>query len=204
MKITFRTKVIYALIGIVFIGIGIGINASALLGNDAVAILYDGVRSALNLGYDKLGLITNVVNITLIILLFFIGRRYLNVGTLIYILPLGTFVSLGTRLYTLIVNHEILLARIISAVIGCSLTYIGVGIYVAMNIGLDPFTGLVMVIKDKVKFEFKYVKIGFDICLIAIGFLLGGKFGFMTLITAFVAGPMIQFVSTLINKRIVH
>ena len=38
-------NLIIALIGVAFVGFGIAFNSAAMLGNDAVAILYDGVRN---------------------------------------------------------------------------------------------------------------------------------------------------------------
>lgn len=58
-----------------------------------------------------------------------------------------------------------------------------------MDIGLDPFTGVVMVIRDKVKSDFKKTKILFDIVMVIIGVILGGKLGIITIFTAITAGP---------------
>lgn len=57
------------------------------------------------------------------------------------------------------------------------LLYIGVGIYIATDMGLDPFTGLVMVMADALKKEYRIVKIAFDFAMILIGVVLGGKLG---------------------------
>ena len=51
--------------GIIFIGIGVSFNASAALGNDPIGIVYDGIRSALNLSSEQLGMTSNIVNIVL-------------------------------------------------------------------------------------------------------------------------------------------
>ena len=53
--------------------------------------------------------------------------------------------------------------------------------FITADMGLDPFTGLVMVLRDKTKKEFQVVKISFDMCCIVLGFLLGGKLGIITL-----------------------
>ena len=41
--------------------------------------------------------------------------------------------------------------QIAGAALGCLLLYTGVALFIAADIGLDPFTGVVMVIRDKVK-----------------------------------------------------
>ena len=76
-----------ALIGIFLIGAGVAFNAMAQLGNDPVGIFYDGVRNTLGLTAEQLGIASYLVNGALAVLLLFIGRSFLNLGTLIYIIP---------------------------------------------------------------------------------------------------------------------
>jgi uncharacterized membrane protein YczE len=80
-------------------------------------------------------------------------------------------------------------------VAGCLLLYTGVAIFIAVDIGLDPFTGIVMVIRDKIKWDYKKTKVMFDVIMVVIGTSLGGKLGIITFATALTAGPLIQFIS---------
>ncbi len=196
----FWIKLLLALIGILFIGVGVGFNAVSLFGNDPVALLYDGVRNVLSLPVSRLGLISNVVNYSIIILLFFIGRRYVNIGTAVYIIPFGTFVNLGTFLFQKIFNGNTVLNRGLGAFFGCLLIYVGVSIYITVDIGLDPFTGLVMTINNHLPWGFGKTKVCFDFLLVTIGFFLGGKVGVITLITALSAGPSIQYFTKLFKR----
>lgn len=202
MKKGFLLKVVFALFGILLVGIGIGFNASALLGNDPIAILYDGIRNIAGLGYESLGLITNLVNLSVLALLLFIGRRYLNIGTVIYMLPLGTFVNFGNYLYGQMFTDPSVIVRLFMGIIGSLLIYTGVGIFITMDIGLDPFTALVMVINDRLGWEFRKTKICFDILLVVVGTLLGGTLGIITIITALSAGPCIQFVASILKNKL--
>lgn len=194
-------KILFALLGIMLVGFGVAFNAGTMFGNDPIGIVYDGVRNAADLSPNKLGLVSNFVNYGLIVLMFFVGRRYVNIGTFVYILPYGTFVSIGSRIYQTCFNQEVFASRLLAGVLGCSLVYIGVGIYIAMDIGLDPFTGVVMVIADTVNKEFSKTKIVFDVVMIMLGTLLGGKLGVITIITALTAGPCIQAVSKFVTAR---
>jgi uncharacterized membrane protein YczE len=201
MKIDLK-RILFALIGIFLVGIGIAFNSSSNLGNDPIGIVYDGVRNVLSLTTEQIGTASNYVNFSLIIVLFFIGRKYVNIGTFIYIIPYGLFVNIGKIMYNQIFVIDTLLVRWISLIIGCLLLYIGVAIFIVVNIGLDPFTGLVMVLADKVKKEFRSVKIFFDIFMIILGIVLGGRLGIITIITALCAGPLIQYFSKIIQKYI--
>lgn len=193
-------KILMALLGIFFIGVGVAFNAATQLGNDPIGIIYDGVRNALGLTGGQLGLVSNFVNYGLIILLFIIGRRYVNIGTLVYILPYGLFVNTGSKLYEFLFHSNGFAIRLFAGLIGCLLIYTGVAIFIAMDMGLDPFTGIVMVIRDKVKLDFKKTKICFDITMVILGVILGGKLGIITIFTALTAGPSIQWISDKIIK----
>lgn len=188
-------KLFIALTGIFFIGVGVSFNVLTSLGNDSIGMLYDGLRNTFHLAENQLGLVTHFVNYSLIVVLFLFGRRYLNIGTFIYIIPYGFFVDIGTKLYHTIFLSESLLTRLSAGLIGSLLIYIGVSFFIAVDIGLDPYTGVVMIIKDKLKSEFSKVKIVYDLSLVIIGTLLGGQFGIITVITVITAGPSIQWIS---------
>ena len=190
-------KIIMAIVGIVFVGVGVAFNAAAALGNDPVGIVYDGLRKAANRSYTQLGMASHFVDHVLAVG----NRHYVNIGTFIYIIPYGFCVDMGGKLYHLLFRANELPIQILGAATGCFLLYFGVSLYITADIGLDPFTGLVMVIRDKVGKEFQVVKICFDIGCIVLGFVLGGKLGVITIITALAAGPLIQFMTRLMQKR---
>ena len=193
-------KMLLGIAGIIFIGIGVSFNASAALGNDPIGIVYDGIRNAANLSPEQLGMTSNIVNIVLIIIVFLAEKHYVSIGTLVHLLFYGNAVSVGGKIYQIIFGTGTLLTQMIGAVVGCTFMYLGVAMFITADMGLDPFTGLVMVLRDKTKKEFQVVKISFDVGCIAIGFLLGGKLGVITVITAVTAGPVIQFLSGKIER----
>lgn len=198
------TKITFALFGILFIGVGVAFNVANQLGNDPIGLIYDGMLQALDLSASSLGMVSNIINASLIGLLLIIGRRYINIGTVIYILPYGLFVNMGSQLYRAFAI-DTLSGRITMGILGCALIYLGVAIFIAVDMGLDPFTGIVMVACDKFNADFKKVKIIFDLSLILIGTLLGGKVGAITIITALTAGPSIGWlarrISSFINRK---
>lgn len=194
------SKMLAALLGVAFVGIGVAFNSCAGLGNDPVGIVYDGIRNAAGLNAAQLGMASNIVNFSLVGLLLIIGRRYISVGTLIYFVPYGFFVSAGERIYSALVLENTLALSILFSILGCLLLYLGVAIYIQVDIGVDPFTGVVLVICDKVKKEYRIVKVVFDISMIILGTVLGGKLGAVTVVTALTGGPVIQFFKGCIQR----
>lgn len=200
MKSINRNKFLLAAAGILLVGIGIAFNAAAALGNDPIGIVYDGIRNTAGLSPQQLGMASNLVNIALVAAVFLLGRRYVNIGTFIYIIPYGTIVSLGGKLYGILFQVQTLPIRMLGAAIGCLLLYTGVAMFITADIGLDPFTGMVMIIRDKIGKEYGMVKVCFDAGCIILGFVLGGKLGIITILTALSAGPLIQLFANRFAK----
>lgn len=199
-NINFLIRILISLIGVAFVGFGIAFNSAAMLGNDAVAIIYDGIRNAFEFQLSELGMITNVVNYSIIIIAFILNRKYINIGTFIYTIPMGTFVGIGSKIHEYMHFSNILESRILSSVLGCSMTFLGLGIFIAIDIGLDPFTSIHMIVRDAIKSQYKTARVICDVTSVSLGFILGGKAGIVTVIAALIAGPSIQFVSEFFKK----
>ncbi len=198
-KITGKS-ILAAAFGVLLVGVGVAFNNCAGFGNDPVGIVYDGIRSISGMNQAQLGMASNAVNIVLLVFLFFVGRRYVSVGTFVYLLPCGFCVDLGNFLYGLHGASEDIWVRVVFSVLGCVLLSLGVAIYITVDIGVDPFTGVVLVLRDVLKKEYRYVKIGFDLTMVILGTLLGGRLGVVTVVTALAVGPVIQFFTRLLKK----
>lgn len=186
-------KIVYAFMGVLLIGIGVSFNNLAGLGNDSVGMVYDGIRAFFKISSEQLGTVSNFVNISLVILLLIVGRKYVSVGTIVYFVPYGFCINAGKVIYQSLVTGHGLFSRICFAAMGCLLLYLGVAIFIYVNIGVDPFTGIVLFLQEKLQKEYRIIKITFDLILIIAGILLGGKAGVITVITAITAGPCIQY-----------
>ena len=198
-------KIIFCFFGVAFIGFAIAFNNLAGLGNDPLSVFFDGARVVLfNLtGIDNLGLATNIINYTLLIVIFFIARQHIHIGTFIYVLPLGNFVSLGIWIFkSLKIPTDILACQIASSVVGCILLFLGLAIFISLEIGLDPWTALIMFIAEKTNQQFRTIKIGMDVTTLLIGWAMGGKFFVTTVVAAIVGGPTIQMFTDLLNKTL--
>jgi Predicted membrane protein len=195
-------RIVIALAGVALVGFGLAFNLVGKLGNDPVAVLYDGARNVLGFPPEKLGLVTNLVNCGLIAIIFILGRKYLNIGTIIYAVPMGSFISIGFKLHDMLNIPTTLGGRILTSFCGCSMLFLGVGIFIAVDIGMDPCTGIVMLIRDKINRQYRVAKIISDVCSLTLGFAFGGKVGAVTVIAAIIAGPTIQKVSEVFKNSV--
>jgi uncharacterized membrane protein YczE len=195
-------KCFFALLGTMFIGIGVAFNSLSLMGNDPVGIFYDGIRAILKLSPYQLGFVTYLVNGSILLFLWFKGRRYLNFGTILYLVFYGTFVNIGLSLFRTIAEKDFVFMKAFSSITGCILIYLGVALFIVTDIGLDPITALISVIRDKLKWNFGITKVAFDTTFVTFGALLGGKLGIVTIITMLTAGPVIEIITKKLLKVI--
>lgn len=185
-------RILLAVLGSLSIGVGISFNSCAGLGNDPIGLVYDGVRVLLRLTPDQLGLCAELSNYLLIFVLLFVGRRYLNIGTLMAVMPYRLYMKLGMALYGLLFPVPLLWVKVLSLVLGCLLLYTGIAVFLTADIGMEPITGVIMVIKDKTLLPFTKAKWLFDFSMLGLGWLLGGKLGLVTFVAALLAGPTID------------
>ncbi len=192
-------KIILACLAAIMIGIGIGLNTGANFGNDPISVFFDGLSKLL--GTD-IGTASNIANYTLFVVVLIFGRRYINIGTFIYTLPLGNFINMGVSIYEFLKIDNNVVLRILCVVLACILLFFGIGIFIAIDIGVDPWTGCALILKDNTNKQYKVFRVGIDMSALIVGFLLGGKVGVTTIATAILGGPIIQFMSEFINNYI--
>jgi uncharacterized membrane protein YczE len=69
---------------------------------------------------------------------------------------------------------------------------------------MDPVTGVNMIVRDKMKVQYKTAKVICDVSSLLLGFVLGGKAGAVTVIAALIGGPTIQKVSEIFERRVLR
>lgn len=177
----------------VLCGTGCGFMNFASLGMDAVGSLYDGIRTAFNLSLDSIGTVSMGISIVLIIFLFIVKRKYVSIGTVIYLFVYGIFANLSTSLLEKGFTESPVYIHAVIGVLGILILTFGLGIYIAVDIGVDPFTGVILLITDVTHKKLQYVKIVMDIVTIIAGILLGARIGALTVISVLTEGPLIAF-----------
>ena len=190
-------KVLLCIFSIILLGISIAFNTKAALGTDAIAVFFNGVSifSGLNLG-----LATNIINCILAVIVILIDKKYINVGTVIYALALGPSINLGINFYESMGVTDNYFPKFLVSIIGIVLAIIGLGIFIAVNIGVDPWSALAIISSKRLGKSFGFMKVSIDVLALIVGFLMGGKVREITLISAFVGGPCIQKVSEFVDN----
>ena len=194
------SDILLAALGAVLCGLGCGFINFASYGMDSIGLFYDGIRNILKLSPSQIGTASYVVCIILSIFLWFADRKYVSIGSVIYILMYGAFANIGTIIWEKMIPDSNMYIRIVVALLGLLVLYIGLGIYIAIDIGVDAFTGVMLWICVFIKKDMKIVKVLFDIGLTLIGLFLGGTIGVVTVLSILVGGVSIDFFTKKIRK----
>ena len=189
-----------AIAGAILCGLGCGLVNFASVGMDSVGIFYDGIRNVLNLQPDQIGYASYIVSFVLSVFLLFADRKYVSFGSVIYIVFYGLFANLGTLLGETFIKTDNVYIMYAVAISGLILLFIGLGIYIAIDIGVDAFTGVVLWLSNVTHKKMETVKVIFDLALTVIGILLGGKIGVITVVSIAMVGPAIAFFTKQVQK----
>ncbi len=194
------SDILLAVIGTILCGFGCGLANYAALGMDAIGSFYDGLRNILGFESSQIGTVSYIVSFILFVFLFIAGRKYIHIGSIIYVLFYGIFANLGTLLMERLITSDILWLRAVIGVAGLLILFMGLGIFITIDIGVDAFTGVVLWICDVTHKKMETVKIIFDLSLALIGILLGAHIGVLTVASIAAGGPMISLFTKWFQK----
>ncbi len=72
---------------------------------------------------------------------------------------------------------------------------VAVAFYMVVDLGTSPYDAMSQIIARRTKLPFAAVRIGYDIAVTVIGFLLGGQVGIFTVLSCFFLGPVISAIA---------
>lgn len=191
----FWTRLVMMIIGVTVQGFGLSLLIRLALGTDPCSCLTQGVINYVPISFGTAQLLCHLV--TFIFVLRF-DMTYIGFGTignmvcLGYIsdffgwiwdtvLPVGFFEPVAVR-------YGLLVPVLIVFILGAS-TYLTAGL------GSSPYDAMPFIISHKCKkLSFKAIRMIWDICFMAAGFVLGGDVGIVTVGVAFFLGPVIAFM----------
>ena len=121
-------------------------------------------------------------------------EKRIKVGTVICAFGVGPIIDLCVNITSnLPVDSLNIVLKSLVVGGGCFLIAIGFSILSATNVGVAPNDIVPFIIQDKLKFEYRWIRIGLDFTYFIVGVLLGGVFGIGTIIAVITTGPFIQF-----------
>lgn len=163
--------------GSMMMGISIDLFVQAGFGLDPLSLFQAGLGGVLHL---SLGTTSQLLMISILILLFFLDRKRIGIGTILNSILVGTFINLFSPIICTSGGNTA--AHILCLLAGLILMGAGIGLYVAAGLGEAGMDALMIYLSQRLKKNVNTTRRVLDIILAATGFLLGGKMGAATVI----------------------
>ena len=188
------------------IGIGVGCLRLSRLGVDAFSCMNLGVGTALGWTFGNWQLL---VNAFILVFVFFAGRSCIGLGTLVNMTAVG---YMADAICVLFGAPQALPVRAVLMALGVLLCGIGVGAYMAADMGLSPYDSVGVLIERATRGRMHYGKarILSDVTVVIVGTTacwLSGQpienvLGVGTLCMAFLTGPLAQIFKTFFQNQV--
>lgn len=152
-------RVVILFVGLIIAHFGVSLFLLANLGSDPFNVMIQGLsRSIVNVVSSPLvshGNTHMAVSILIIIVLLFVDRTYIKVGTLICMFCGGPIIDVfNMMLGSVITPDSAMSIRVTSNILGCIILALGMSIVIKSDAGTGPNDLVGVVISDKMKRKF--------------------------------------------------
>lgn len=179
--------------GVIFCAIAVGFFKCAQFGVDPFQCFAQGVWGHFfdeKLSYGTYYMLLS--GVMLIVDLFF-ARKYMGLVTFINMFLTGYIVDITCVMINYFFPSPVLSVRIVFLLIAVLVMCFSSSLYMTSNMGVSVYDAIPLVITDKSKAPFRFIRVGCDLICVIIGTLSGLMPGMGTIITAFFMGPLIEF-----------
>lgn len=200
-------RVIILMVGLTIAHLGVTLFLLSDLGADPFNVFVQGIFRSLSPMAG--GILTHgrthvVISLLIIVILLFVDRSYIKIGTILCMACGGPIIDFFTWLLGMILPGEIHIAgRILMLVLGCVILAYGMTIVIKSEAGTGPNDLVAVVISVKSHRKFSIVRLIVDAFFTLIGFLFGGVVGAGTIVCVALVGPVAGFFLP-INERIIR
>jgi uncharacterized membrane protein YczE len=195
-----KRRVWMTAVGVLLCGVVVGIFKTAAYGVDPFQALCAGLNNVIPIPFGTLYMLINLV---LLIGMFLVDKHYIGLGTLINLFLLGYMVQLSQAVLGWFFPDPSLVARVVMMIIAIPLLCAASALYFTADLGVSTYDVWALVLTEKTKLPFRFLRIGTDLICVGVGFcLLGfrtaGMIGVGTIVTALFMGPLID----LFNRKL--
>lgn len=205
-----KTRIALCVIGVCLCGIAVGFFRFAAFGVDPFTSLMSGLDVVIPIDYGTLYVF---VNAALLILVVFLDRKLIGLGTVVNLFLVGYLAQFVNSGLAKVFASDSIVARIICLIIGVVMLSFSAALYMPADMGVSTYDAIAMVMADKWHIlQFKYDRIITDFVCVALGIVLyyisdqplKGVLAVVnigTIITAFFMGPLIDIFTKHFTKR---
>ncbi|MEA4875506.1 YczE/YyaS/YitT family protein [Anaerorhabdus sp.] len=181
-----RKNISRYILALILIGVGVNLFLIGNFGSDPLTVLQDGMHISFNI---SVGTASILYNSLIIIIAFFINRKNLRMGTIIYSLIIGFFIDFFAWI---IPSSQLLIVRIIYYSFGQIFISLGFAFLIKCGLGMTAIDIVLFEFEKKININYKYLRSFIDVIYVVLGYLLGGILGIGTMISALSTGFLIN------------
>lgn len=195
----------WLIIAVVTMGFCLSFLNLASFGTDPCTVFNLAVSQMLGL---SLGNWQALFNSILFIFVFLFAKEQIGWGTLANMFLVGYSFDFFSWINSLIFPADFfwpMYVRIFVAIPALALFILAVAIYISIQQGTAPYDAMSFIIsKCLPKVPYKLIRMGWDLGICILGFLLGGQIGIVTIAMSFALGPAISYVEKHIVSKLIH
>jgi uncharacterized membrane protein YczE len=192
----YLVRVLMCFIGVAVIGSGAGALRYGNFGIDPCMSLSNGlfmtILESLGISFGTSFLLLCFV---FLVAVAFFDRSKIGISTMINMVLTGYASDFALFMLNKISVPEgaLFFFRIFVMLSGVVVISFGAGIYLNTDIGASPYDAVGLILAEKLKKPYRWVRIGTDLICTVLGFLMGSMPGIGTVIMALLTGPLITF-----------
>ena len=185
-------KYLEMILGNLILSIAVSIIRYVGMGTDPLVTLNSGLSNIIPHSFGTVSLLTNIF---FVINIFNINKKLIKVGTMFNMIMLGYLQDYFISIYTFTLTNY--WSKLLLLGFGIVLYCISIALIINADEGISPYEGFVIVMAQKFNLSFAKIKIGSDLLLLIVGFILGAVVYMGTFIIALFTGPIISLI---VNK----
>lgn len=198
MKNRIWKRILTSLIGLILCGVGVSMFLYSGMGVDPASVFELGIAKVFGISY---GTSSALINVAILLIVFFIDKSYINISSLIAIFGIGYTADFVRKILGILIQGEPnLILKLALILIGLFIMSCGIATYIKADLGVGAIDLISEIISRKSKMQYRLVRVIGDVAFVVIGFLLGGTVGVGTVVAAFLTGPTVQLVRPGIEK----
>lgn len=171
-------------LGLAIFGLGDSLLIQGNVGNAPWTVFAQGITLKTDL---SIGFATFFISVS-VLLIWIPLREKPGFGTIANIVLIATFIEIGTKIFPL---QSSVASGVLFDFIGIALVGIGSALYITCGLGPGPRDGAMTGIHYKTGIRVGRVRLGLELTVLCIGFLLGGTVGIGTALFALFIGQSV-------------
>lgn len=178
------------LFGVFICAISVGFFNNSLFGADPFQCFANGLDIVIPLDF---GTLYTLISILMLVMVFFLGRHFIGLGTFINLFLTGYVAQFSTWAIGQLVPDPSMAVRIVFLVVGIVVMCFASAFYFTADLGVSVYDAIALHLDNKLPIPFRVIRICTDLVCVGVGFALGAIVGVGTLITALFMGPLIDY-----------